>query len=120
MLSLPQGDHDRDTMHEFWRRWRSSWRKSVMKCHHCKCDVTPVKPKTTWKLFTVAFWITTLVVAIGFSVFAGIQLVLLPMALFISMAIGASVSRLNSWTCPRCRDELIVPMVPLATPAHST
>ena len=80
-----------------------------MNCHACKCHVTPVRPKTTWKLFTVGFWVTTLVVAIAFSAFAGLNLVLLPFAIAIGMAVGAAARRLTSWTCPRCNAELIVP-----------
>lgn len=95
-----------------------------MNCHACKCHVTPVRPKTTWKLFTVAFWITTLVVAMAFSAFIGVQLVLLPFALAIGMAVGAAARRMTSWTCPRCGAELAVPAsdtpidsVPLASHA---
>jgi hypothetical protein len=82
-----------------------------MKCHVCKVNVTPVRPKTTWKILTVTFWIVTLFLSIaltGFA-FAGLQLILVPLALGIGMALGASARRLTSWTCPRCSTELIVP-----------
>jgi hypothetical protein len=93
----------------FCGAWRSSWKEEVMNCHACKCHVTPVPPKTTWKLLSVACWATTLVVAIAFSAFVGIQLLLLPFAIAAGFAVGASARRLTSWTCPRCKTELIVP-----------
>lgn len=80
-----------------------------MYCHACKCHVTPVAPKTTWKILTVALWVTTLAVAIAFSVIIGINLVLMPMAVAIGMALGVSTRRMSSWTCPRCSAELIEP-----------
>lgn len=80
-----------------------------MFCHACKCHVTPVRPRTTWKVITVAFWISTLVVAMPFSLLLGLNLVLAPLAIAIGAAVGTSARRLSSWTCPRCSAELYEP-----------
>lgn len=98
-----------------------------MNCHACKCHVTPVKPRTMWKVASVVLWGTSLVVAIAFSVFAGLNLLLLPMAIVVGMAVGTSARRLSSWTCPRCDTELLEPepntvltTAPLALVEHET
>jgi hypothetical protein len=57
----------------------------------------------------LAFWISTLAVAVGFSLLLGLNLVLAPAAIVIGMAVGTSARLLSSWTCPHCRAELIEP-----------
>ncbi|MBX3232782.1 MAG: hypothetical protein KIT84_43675 [Labilithrix sp.] len=98
-----------------------------MNCHACKCHVTPVKPRTMWKVGVVAFWITSLVVAVGFGSIVGLSLFLAPVAIAVGMAIGTSARRLSSWTCPRCDAELLEPepnttltTAPLASIARET
>ena len=98
-----------------------------MLCHACRVHVTPRPPKTVWKVLTVAFWIGSLVVASGFSLALGLNLLLAPAAIFIGMSVGTSARMLSSWTCPRCNAELIEPDVttepsmtaPPAVPAPS-
>lgn len=80
-----------------------------MLCHRCRTHVTPKPPKTAFKVLNVGFWIASLIVATGFSLLLGLNLVLAPMAIIIGMSIGASARRLTSWTCPRCNAELIEP-----------
>jgi hypothetical protein len=68
----------------------------------------------------LGFWITSLIVAVVFSLLIGLNLILAPAAIFVGMAVGTSARRLSSWTCPRCKAELIEPepegadLVPLA------
>lgn len=80
-----------------------------MKCHACKCDVTPAKPRSTWKAITVAFWVACLVVSIPFSLVIGLNLLLAPAAICIGFAVGTASRRMGSWTCPRCNVELLEP-----------
>lgn len=80
-----------------------------MKCHACRTHVTPTPPRTLWKVLNVALWISTLVVATGFSLLLGLNLILLPFAIAIGMSVGTSARLMSSWTCPRCKAELIEP-----------
>jgi len=80
-----------------------------MLCHACKCHVTPSKPKTMWKVLTIVFWVTTLPVALAFSLIIGLNVILAPAAIFIGMSVGTAARRLSSWTCPRCDAELLEP-----------
>ena len=80
-----------------------------MLCHACKCHVTPSKPKTMWKVLTIVFWVTTLPVALAFSLVIGLNVILAPAAIFIGMSVGTAARRLSSWTCPRCDAGLLEP-----------
>lgn len=78
-----------------------------MYCHCCRCHVTAVRPKTLLKVLNVFFWLASLTVAVGFSLLAGLNIVLAPAAIVIGMSVGVSARRLNTWTCPRCGAELV-------------
>ncbi|MDF2691818.1 MAG: hypothetical protein K0S65_201 [Labilithrix sp.] len=80
-----------------------------MFCHSCRSQVTPVPPRSIWKVLSVAFWVGSLTIAAGFSLLLGLNLVLAPAAIFIGMSIGACARKLNNWTCPRCDAELVEP-----------
>jgi hypothetical protein len=73
----------------------------------------------------VAFWAASMVVAVLFSQLLGLNLLLAPAAIFIGMSIGTAARRMSSWTCPRCREELIEPepqtevVVPPPDTAHT-
>jgi hypothetical protein len=62
-----------------------------------------------WKVAVVVFWVTSMVVAIGFGSIVGLSLLLAPAAIAVGMAIGTAARRLSSWTCPRCGAELLEP-----------
>jgi hypothetical protein len=80
-----------------------------MYCHTCRCNVTPKAPKSSWKYLSVGYWVGSMVVAIGFSLAAGLNLVLAPVAVVIGMSIGVAARKLNNWTCPRCGAEMVEP-----------
>jgi hypothetical protein len=80
-----------------------------MLCHSCRCHVTPTPPRTIWKVVNVGFWIASLIVATGFSLLLGLNLILAPAAIVVGMAVGTSARRLSSWTCPHCGAELVEP-----------
>ncbi len=104
-----------------------------MFCHSCRCHVTPEPPRSVWKVLSVGFWVGSMVIAVCFSLLLGLNLVLAPAAIFIGASVGACARKLNDWTCPRCKAELVEPepvedMVPLTrwrrrvlapTPAHA-
>lgn len=77
-----------------------------MFCHACRCHVSPVPPRSTWKMLSVLYWISSLVVAVLFSLIIGLNLVLAPVAIVIGMSVGTSARKLNEWTCPLCDAEL--------------
>jgi len=52
-----------------------------MRCRSCKADVTPTPPRTMAKLSLVAFYVASLTVASIFSLFLGLNIVLVPVAL---------------------------------------
>ncbi len=83
-----------------------------MLCHHCRCNVTPVGPRTRWKLIIVGLWIGSLAVAICFSLLLGLNLVLAPAGIAIGMSIGVAARMLNDWTCPRCGAAMVEPEAP--------
>jgi hypothetical protein len=81
-----------------------------------------------WKIVTVALWCSSLVVALGFSLALGLNLVLAPAAIVVGMSVGTAARRLSTWTCPRCGSELVEPETSAAripapavrvTPAHA-
>jgi hypothetical protein len=80
-----------------------------MFCHSCRCHVTPTPPRSIWKLLSVGYWVGSLIVAAGFSLLLGLNLVLAPVAVVIGMSIGVAARKLNNWTCPRCGAELVEP-----------
>jgi hypothetical protein len=76
-----------------------------------------------WKILTVAFWVTSLIVSIPFSLIIGLNLVLAPAAIMVGMSIGTAARRVSTWSCPRCDAELVEPEpqedlieMPAATP----
>jgi hypothetical protein len=80
-----------------------------MFCHSCRCNVTPTRPRSIWKVLSVGYWVGSLAIAVGFSCLLGLNLVLAPAAVFIGMSIGVAARKLNSWTCPRCGAEMVEP-----------
>jgi hypothetical protein len=66
-----------------------------------------VPPRTAWKLVNLVFWVTSMAVAVVFSLIIGLNIVLAPAAIMIGMAIGSSARRVNSWTCELCGAELM-------------
>ncbi len=100
-----------------------------MRCHACRTHVTPTPPKTIWKILNVAFWISTLAIAVAFSLLLGLNLILAPAAIAIGMSVGTSARLLSAWTCPRCGSELVEPEAvptqervsapPIEAPSHA-
>jgi hypothetical protein len=78
-------------------------------CHSCRVHVAPTPPRTVWKVTTVVLWVTSMCVAVCFSLALGLNLVLAPAAIVIGMSIGTAARRMSSWTCPRCGAELVEP-----------
>lgn len=85
-----------------------------MRCSSCKSDVVPVKPRTRWKILTVAFWIGALATSLVFSLLLGLNIVLVPLWLVNGMAVGIAARRLASYSCPVCHAEMAAP--PAAEP----
>lgn len=80
-----------------------------MRCTACKSDVTPVPPHTMAKLSLVAFYVASLVVATGFSLLLGLNVVLVPIAVAVGTSVGAAARRASSWSCPACKEEMAAP-----------
>lgn len=102
-----------------------------MSCHACKRSVIPEPPHSTRKILTAALWVMLLSGAFVASLIIGLNLVLAPAAIFVGMAIGTSARLASAWTCPCCKNELMVPADvaeasntahghPFAAPATST
>lgn len=80
-----------------------------MSCHACKRSVIPEPPHSTRKILTTTLWVMLLSGAFVVSLIIGLNLVLAPMAIFVGMAIGTSARLASAWTCPYCKNELMVP-----------
>lgn len=80
-----------------------------MSCHACKRSVVPEPPHSTRKILTTALWVMLLSGAFVASLLIGLNLVLAPLAIFVGMAIGTSARLAAAWTCPCCKNELMVP-----------
>ncbi|HVJ90143.1 MAG TPA: hypothetical protein VM580_10095 [Labilithrix sp.] len=80
-----------------------------MFCPSCRLHVSPVPPRSMWKIVSLALWISSLTVATGFSLLAGLNLVLAPAAVIIGMSVGTAARRLNCFSCPVCSSELYTP-----------
>lgn len=78
-------------------------------CRTCRKNVVPSVPRTLRKVLNVAFWIAALTTATGFSILLGLNVVLVPLWLFIGMSVGTSAALAAAWTCPECKSEMIVP-----------
>lgn len=89
-----------------------------MRCPSCKAQVTPVPPRTSAKIALVGFWIAAMVISTLFSLALGLNIVLVPAAIAVGSAVGVAARRAGSWTCPRCKEELVVVTEPLAAPAR--
>jgi hypothetical protein len=87
-----------------------------MTCSSCKADVTPVPPRTTWKIMMVAFWLGALATSMMFSLLLGLNVVLVPLWLVIGMSVGIAAQRASSWSCPKCAAELAEPAPEEVTP----
>ena len=81
-----------------------------MKCASCKSDVEPVKPRTAWKVVTVALWVCALATSLVFSLLLGLNVVLVPLWLVNGMAVGVAARRMSSSTCPVCKAEMAQPV----------
>jgi hypothetical protein len=84
------------TRHSGARDASQRGRRRNMKCASCKSDVVPDKPRTVWKLLTVAFWIGALATSLVFSLLLGL--------------VGIAARRMSSATCPACKAEMAQPV----------
>ena len=82
-----------------------------MRCRSCKTDVTPVAPKTMAKIVTVGFWVAAMAISTIFSLLLGLNIVLVPVAVAIGLAVGTSARRASTWSCPQCKEEMAAPAV---------
>lgn len=80
-----------------------------MRCASCRSDVTPVPPRTMAKLALVGFYVSSLTVAMMFSLLLGLNIVLVPVAIAIGCSVGVAARRASSWSCPQCKEEMAAP-----------
>lgn len=71
--------------------------------------VEPVPPPRKWRRILVAYCLVLLVLAPLFGGIVGLSLVLVPILLSMSLAIGTLARLASTWSCPDCTRELHTP-----------